>query len=154
LNSRLVGKAEVDTERRVDISLYLVVFLKFGRVVVKSLHVFVIEVDDGLVSGDALRGDRLGENGAAASDVVAEENSRGRNTLLLGNLDNGLGAHDGTACAAKRTVSLNMDALFLAEVNYFLLGKLRVIFNLVNSGYDGRMRQKLLEVPLAVLEKC
>jgi hypothetical protein len=86
--------------------------------------------------------------------VVAEENSRGRNTLLLGNLDNGLGAHDGTACAAKRTVSLNMDALFLAEVNYFLLGKLRVIFNLVNSGYDGRMRQKLLEVPLAVLEKC
>jgi hypothetical protein len=68
LNSRLVGKAEVDTERRVDISLYLVVFLKFGRVVVKSLHVFVIEVDDGLVSGDALRGDRLGENGAAASD--------------------------------------------------------------------------------------
>lgn len=85
--------------------------------------------------------------------MVAEEHSRGRNAFLISNLDNGLSTHDGTTCAAKRTVSLNMDALLLAEVNDLLLGKLRVVFDLVNSGHDSCMRQKLFQVLLAVLEE-
>ncbi|KAI6763648.1 hypothetical protein HG531_013036 [Fusarium graminearum] len=46
-----------------------------------------------------------------------------------------------------------MDALLLAEVNDLLLGKLRVVFDLVNSGHDSCMRQKLFQVLLAVLEE-
>jgi hypothetical protein len=66
--------------------------------------------------------------------VIAEENSRSRDTPLLSNLDHGLGTHDGTTCAAKRAVSLDVNALLLAEVDNLLLGELRVVLDLVNGG--------------------
>jgi len=72
--------------------------------------------------------------------MIAEENSRGRNTLLLGNLNNRLGGHDRATCAAKRTVGLNVDALLLTEVDNFLLRELGVVLDLVNGGDDGGMR--------------
>lgn len=83
--------------------------------------------------------------------VVAEEDGRGRDALLLGYLDDGLRGHDGAASAAEGAVGLNVDALLLAEVDNLLLGKARVVLDLVDSGDDGGMRQKLLEVSLAVL---
>lgn len=83
--------------------------------------------------------------------VVAEKDGRGRDTLLLGNLDNGLSGHDRTASAAQRAVGLNVDALLLAEVDNLLLGKAGVVLDLVDGGDDGGMRQKLLKVSLAVL---
>jgi hypothetical protein len=46
----------------------LIVLLKLIGVVVKSLHIFVIKVDNGLVGSDTLRGDRLGKYGATAGD--------------------------------------------------------------------------------------
>lgn len=83
--------------------------------------------------------------------VVAEQDSRGRNTLLLRNLDNRLGSHDGATGAAKGTVGLNVNALLLAEVDNLLLRETGVVLDLVDGGDDSRMRQKLLEVLLAVL---
>jgi hypothetical protein len=83
--------------------------------------------------------------------MVAEEDSRGRDTSLFGNLDDRRGGHDGTAGATQRAVGLNMDTLLLAEVDDLLLGKLGVVLDLVNGGNDGGVRQKLLEVLLAVL---
>lgn len=72
--------------------------------------------------------------------MIAEENSRGRNTLLLGNLNNRLSGHDWATCAAKRTVGLNVDALLLTEVDNLLLRELGVVLDLVNGGDDGGMR--------------
>ena len=72
--------------------------------------------------------------------MIAEKNSRGRNTLLLGNLDHRLGGHDWATCAAKRTVGLNVDALLLTEVDDLLLRELWVVLDLVNGWDDGGMR--------------
>lgn len=83
--------------------------------------------------------------------MVAEEDGRGRDTLLLGNFDNRLSGHDGTASAAERAVGLNVDTLLLAEVDDLLLRKAGVVLDLVDGGDDGGMRQKLLKVSLAVL---
>lgn len=83
--------------------------------------------------------------------MVAEEDGRGGDTLLLGNLDNRLSSHDGATSAAKGTVCLNMNALLLAEVDNLLLRKTGMVLDLVDGGDDSGMRQKLLEVLLAVL---
>lgn len=72
--------------------------------------------------------------------MIAEKNSRGRNTLLLGNLDHRLSGHDWATCAAKRTVGLNVDALLLTEVDDLLLRELWVVLDLVNGWDDGGMR--------------
>ena len=85
--------------------------------------------------------------------MVAEEDGRGRDTSLLGNLNDGLSGHDGTTGAAQRAVGLNVDALLLAQVDNLLLGKTGVVLDLVNGGDDSGVRQKLLKVLLAVLQK-
>jgi hypothetical protein len=83
--------------------------------------------------------------------MVAEEDGRSRDASLLGNLDDRRSGHDGTTGATQRAVGLNMDTLLLAEVDDLLLGKFGVVLDLVNGGNDGGVRQKLLEVLLAVL---
>jgi hypothetical protein len=83
--------------------------------------------------------------------MVAEEDSRGRDTLLLSNLDYRLSSHDGATSAAKGAVRLNVNALLLAEVDNLLLRETGVVLDLVDGGDDSSMRQKLLEVLLAVL---
>lgn len=44
-----------------------------------------------------------------------------------------------------------MDALFLAEIDNLLLGQAGVVLNLVDGGDNGGVREKLLEILLAVL---
>lgn len=83
--------------------------------------------------------------------MVAEEDGRGRDTSLLSNLDDRRSGHDGATGATQGAVGLNMDTLLLAEVDDLLLGKFGVVLDLVNGGNDGGVRQKLLEVLLAVL---
>lgn len=85
--------------------------------------------------------------------MVAEEDRGGADALLLSNLDNGLGGQDGAASAAKGAVSHDVNTFLLAEVDNLLLRKLRVVLNLVNGGDDGGVRQKLLKVSLAVLQR-
>lgn len=70
MKSRLVGEAKVDAEGRVDVSLQLTLLCEVVRVVVEELHVVGVEVDDGLVGGDALGGDGLGEDSAATGDWI------------------------------------------------------------------------------------
>jgi hypothetical protein len=45
-----------------------------------------------------------------------------------------------------------VDAFFLAEVDDFLLRKGRVVFDLVDGGEDGGVREELFEVAFGVLE--
>lgn len=72
--------------------------------------------------------------------MVAEEDGRGRDTSLLGNLDDRRSGHDGATSATQRAVGLNMDTLLLAEVDDLLLGKFGVVLDLVNGGNDGGVR--------------
>ena len=86
--------------------------------------------------------------------MVAEEDGGGRDALLLGNLDDGLGGHHGTTSATQGAVGNNVDALLLAVVDNLLLGQAGVVLNLVDGGNDGGVGQKLLEVLDAVLQRC
>lgn len=83
--------------------------------------------------------------------MVAKENGRGRDALPLGNLHDGLGGHSGATSTAQRAIGHNMNAFFLTKIDNLLLGKIRVVLDLVNGGKDGGVRQKLLKVLLAVL---
>lgn len=71
--------------------------------------------------------------------------------MLLSNLLDGLGSEQGAACAAKRAVGHDMDALLLAQVDNLLLRKSRVILDLVDSRDNLGLGQQLLKVLLAVL---
>lgn len=80
------------------------------------------------------------------------QQDRGRvNTLLLGNLDDGLCRQQRTARAAERAVCGNVNALLLAEVNSLLLGKAGVVLNLVDGRNHGGLGEEFLKVGPAVV---
>jgi hypothetical protein len=83
--------------------------------------------------------------------MVAEEDSGGSNALALGDLDDGLRSHHGTASAPQRAVGDNVNALLVAQVDNLLLGKTGVVLNLVDGGNNGSVGEKLLEILDAVL---
>lgn len=83
--------------------------------------------------------------------MVAQQDGSRRNSLLLSNLDDWLGAHQRAACASQRAVGHDMNSMLPAEVNNLLLGKAGVVLNLVDSGDNGGVWDELLEVFLAVL---
>ena len=83
--------------------------------------------------------------------VVAEEDGDRADTMLLGELDNGLDSDERAASAAERAVGNDLDALLLAEAGDLRLGQPRVKLELDGSGRDLGGGQKLLEVLLAVL---
>lgn len=78
--------------------------------------------------------------------MVAEEDSRRADAVLLGDLVDVLVFEERRACAAERAVRGDVDALLLAVIYDFLLGKKRVVLNLVGGGDNGGLRKKLLEV--------
>lgn len=66
---RLVGEAKVDTEGRVDVALKLSLLGEIVRVIVEQLHILSVKIDNLSVGLDAVRVDRLGEDGAATGDL-------------------------------------------------------------------------------------
>lgn len=83
--------------------------------------------------------------------MVAQQDGRWLDAVLLSDLDNGLCREKRTTRAAQRAVGHDVDLVLLAEVDNLLLRQSRVVFNLVDGGDDGSMREELLEVTLAVL---
>lgn len=83
--------------------------------------------------------------------MVAEQDSSSRNSLLLSNLDNGLGGHQRAACTAQRAIGHDVNTVFSAEINNLLLGEAGMVLNLVDGGDNGGVREELFEVCLAVL---
>ena len=80
------------------------------------------------------------------------QQDRGRvNTLLLGNLDDGLCCQQRATCAAERAVCGDVNALLLAEVNSLLLGQAGVVLNLVDGWNHGGLGEELLKVGPAVV---
>lgn len=75
--------------------------------------------------------------------MIAQQNSRGLHSVLLGDLDDWLGLEEGAAGAPHRAVGHDVDALLLAEVYNLLLGKCRVVLNLVDGGDDGGVWEEL-----------
>lgn len=92
-----------------------------------------------------------GEEFERGHTVVAQQDGSWRNSLLLSNLDDWLGAHQRAACASQRAVGHDMNPVLPAEVNNLLLGEAGVVLNLVDSGDNGGVWDELLEVFLAVL---
>lgn len=62
----LVGETKVDAEGRVDVSLKLALAGKVIGVVIEDLHIIGVQHDNLLVGGDALGGNRLGQDGGAS----------------------------------------------------------------------------------------
>lgn len=83
--------------------------------------------------------------------MITQQNSRRLNPMLLGNLDHRLSAGHRATGASKRRVRHDVDALLLAKVDNVLLGKLRVVLDLVDGWDDGGVREEFFEVTLAVL---
>lgn len=83
--------------------------------------------------------------------VPTQQHRRRAHTLPVGHLDDRVSRHERAARAAQRTVRRHVDALFLAEIDNLLLRQRRVVLDLVDGRDDGRLRQKLLQVPLAVV---
>lgn len=104
-----------------------------------------------MVRLDAGRSHGLGDDGRAASKVPADQDSSGRNAVLLCHLLDGSSLHDGSAGAAEGTVGSDDDALSLAEVDDLLLGEKRVVLDLVDGGDDLGLLEELLEVLDAVV---
>jgi hypothetical protein len=83
--------------------------------------------------------------------VPAQQDGRGVDAVLLGDLDDGVERGQGAASAAEGAVRHDVDALLLAELDDVGLGEVRVQLDLVDGGDDGGLGEKLLEVLLAVL---
>lgn len=83
--------------------------------------------------------------------VVTQQDGGGTDALLLGELDDGLGAHHGPARAAKGAVRHDVNALFPAQVDDLLLRETGVVLDLVHGGDDLGVGEQLLQVLLAVL---
>jgi len=78
--------------------------------------------------------------------MVTQQHRSGSNAMLLRHLPDLLVLEQRRPRAAQRTVRRDVNALLLAEVNDFLLGQQRVVFDLVGGGDDGGLREELLEV--------
>lgn len=83
--------------------------------------------------------------------MIAQQDGRRLDAVLLGDLDDGLGGEERAAGAAQRAVRHDVDALLFAEVDDFLLRECRVVLDLVDGGDDGGVWEELFEVALAVL---
>lgn len=83
--------------------------------------------------------------------MPAQKNSRRSNTSPIRNLHNRRRREQRTPRAPQRTVRGDMNTLFFAKVDNFLLREGRVVLDLVNGRDDGRLRQEFLEVLLAVV---
>lgn len=83
--------------------------------------------------------------------MIAQQDSRRLDAVLLRDLDHGLGREQRAARAPQRAVRHDVDALLLAEVDDLLLGERRVVLDLVDGGDHGGVGEELLEVALAVL---
>lgn len=151
---RLIREAKGYTKRRVHKPLQLALFGQLCRVRIELGLVLVVQVDNRFVGLDARVGHGLGQHRAAARQVVAQQNGTGLDVVLLGNLDNGLGREQGAAGAAKGAVGHDVDALFAAEVDDFLLGKGRVVLDLVDGGDNLGDGEEFLEVLFAVLSSA
>lgn len=71
--------------------------------------------------------------------------------MLLGDLDDGLRRQQRATGATQGRIGHDVDALLLAEVDELLLGKLRVVLDLVDGRNGGGVGQELLKPGLAVL---
>jgi hypothetical protein len=78
--------------------------------------------------------------------VVTQEHSSWPNAMFLRHLQHTLVLEQRRACASQWTVSGDVDALVFAEINDFLLGQQRVVFDLVDGGRDGGFCEELLHV--------
>lgn len=83
--------------------------------------------------------------------MPAQQNRGRSNAALLGNSDNRLSSKQRAAGTAQRTVSGDVDALLVTEVDNLLLGQGRVVLDLVGGGDDGGLGQELLKVLDAVV---
>ena len=78
--------------------------------------------------------------------VVAKEYDGGTDAVLLGDLVDTLVLEQRRASAAQGAICGNVDALFLAKVNDFLLWAQRVVLDLVDGGDNGSLGEQLLQV--------
>jgi len=85
--------------------------------------------------------------------MPAQKDRGRRDIVLLSDLDNRLGLHQGTPRAAERAVCHDVDAFLIAEIHDLLLWECRVILNLIHRWHDLGMRQQLLQISLAILDR-
>ena len=78
--------------------------------------------------------------------MIAQENSGWADIVLLSSLDHALVLEQWRASAAQRAVCGDVNALFPAKVDNFLLGQQGVVLNLVDGGRDGGLGKQLLQV--------
>lgn len=90
---------------------------------------------------DARRRHRLGEDRGVARKVVTQQHGSRPNIVLLGHLEDTLVLEQRRSSAPERAVGRDVNALLLAEIDDFLLGKQRVVFDLVGCGCDGCLCQ-------------
>lgn len=83
--------------------------------------------------------------------MVAQQDGRRLDPVLLCDLDDRLSRHHRPASAAERAVRHDVNAVLLAEVDNLLLRQGRVVLNLVHRRLDSAVRQELLEITFAVL---
>lgn len=83
--------------------------------------------------------------------MITEQDRRGTDAMLFGNLDDRLRSQERPPGASQRAVGDYMDAFLFAKVDDLLLRKAGVVFDLVHGGDDGAVRQELLEIPFAIL---
>lgn len=138
----LVSKADINAERRVDVSCRTVLLLDGLEV----LDILLVQRDELAVLVDARRCHGLGEDGRVAGEVVGEKNGGRGDVMLLCDSDDALVLEERRACAAQRTVGGDVNALLLAEIDNFLLGQERVVLDLVGSRHNGGLGEQLLEI--------
>ena len=78
--------------------------------------------------------------------MIAQQHRRRADAMFLRDVQHALVLEQRRPRAAERAVRGDVDAFFLAVVYDFLLGKQRVVFDLVGGGGDGGLRKELLEV--------
>jgi hypothetical protein len=83
--------------------------------------------------------------------MVAQQDSRRADVVLLSNLEDVFVLEQGAASASKWTVSHDMDTLLFAEIHNLLLRQGGMVLNLIDCRNNSGLGKKLLQVLLAVL---
>ena len=108
---------------------------------IKGFHVRSIQGNELAVLIDARRRHRLGENRRVPREVVTQQHRSRPDVVLLCDLEDTLVLEQRRSGAAERAIRSDVDALPLAEIDNFLLGEQRVVFDLVGCGRDGCLCQ-------------
>lgn len=77
--------------------------------------------------------------------MITQQHNPSPNPIPLPHLNNPLLPKQRRPRTPQRRIRSNMDALFPAEIDDFLLREERVVFNLVGGGHDARFGEQSLE---------